>query len=183
MKEIIRRLRRISLFQRFQDDPAALEKIASGFRIRNYPPQAYILHEGESGTDMFILNRGTVRVEKRTLSDDKFTVVNLRDDMDVFFGEIALLDSDVRSASVLALTPVECYIIHKEDFEHLCEANPRIGYYVIREIAKSLAGRLRKTTADSAALIAALIHEDETPQDVSYFPAARRHPAKFKPRP
>lgn len=161
MSEIIRRLMQISLFERFAGDRAALEKIAALIRTRAYPPSRYILREGESGADMFILNQGAVRVEKRTLANDKFTVVNLKDDMNVFFGEMALLDDDVRSASVFAVTDVECYVIRKADFERLCETHPEIGYGVMREIARSLAGRLRKTTADSATLIAALIHADD----------------------
>jgi CRP/FNR family transcriptional regulator, cyclic AMP receptor protein len=162
MNSVINRLERISLFAHLKTDKTALEKIAALIKTRAFPPKSFIIHEGENGNAMYILNRGAVRVEKKTLSKDKFTVVNLMDDMNVFFGEMALMDDDVRSASVYAVTPVECYEIRKADFERLCEANPRIGYYVCREIAKSLAGRLRKTTSDSATLIAALIHDDDT---------------------
>jgi CRP-like cAMP-binding protein len=161
MKTIIERLERISLFAKLKSDKAALEKIASLIKTRTYPPKSFIIHEGEKGNAMYILNQGAVRVEKQTLAKDKFTVVNLKDDMNVFFGEMALMDDDVRSASVYAVTPVECYEIRKADFERLCETNPKIGYYVCRQIAKSLAGRLRRTTSDSATLIAALIHDDD----------------------
>jgi CRP-like cAMP-binding protein len=162
MSTVISRLERLSLFASLKNDKAALEKIAAIIKTRAYPPKSFIIHEGESGNAMYILNQGAVRVEKKTLSRDKFTVVNLKDDMNVFFGEMALMDDDVRSASVYATTPVECYEIRKADFERLCEANPKIGFYVCREIARSLAGRLRKTTSDSATLIAALIHDDDT---------------------
>ncbi len=161
MSKIVNRLERISLFKNLQDDPPALEKIAALIRAKTYSRGSCIIREGESGDAMYILNRGTVRVEKKTLYRDKYTVANLQDDQNVFFGEVALMDNDVRSASVFAITAVECYVIRKDDFERLCEANPRIGFYVIREIARSLAGRLRKTTTDSATLIAALIHDDE----------------------
>jgi CRP-like cAMP-binding protein len=161
MNEIIRRLESISLFQHLKADGPALEKIAALIRPETFPADSYIIREGENGNAMYILNRGTVRVEKRTLADDHYTVVNLKDDMNVFFGEVALMDNDTRSASVFATTAVECYVVRKADFERLCEADPRIGYYVVREIAKSLASRLRKTTADSVALIAALVHDDD----------------------
>jgi len=161
MNEIINRLERISLFKNLQDEPAALENIAALIQAQSFKPAACIIREGENGNAMYILNRGTVRVEKNTVSGDRFTVANLKDDMNVFFGEMALMDSDVRSASVFTVTDVECFVIQKDDFERLCESNPKIGFYVVREIAKSLASRLRKTTADSAALIAALIYDDE----------------------
>jgi CRP-like cAMP-binding protein len=162
MNKIINRLERISLYKNLKKNPSALEKIAALIKTKTFKPNTYIIREGEKGDAMFILNQGAVRVEKNTLSKDKFTVVNLKDDMNVFFGEMALMDDDVRSASVFALTAAECYVIRKDDFERLCETNPQIGYYVIREIARSLAGRLRKTTTDSAALITALIHDEET---------------------
>jgi CRP/FNR family transcriptional regulator, cyclic AMP receptor protein len=161
MNPILARLERISLFGKLKNDKPALEKIAALIHSKTYPPRTYIIREGEKGNAMFILNQGTVLVEKSTLSHDRFTVANLKDDMDVFFGEMALMDDDVRSASVFAATTVECYVIRKADFEQLCETNPKIDYYVIREIAKSLAGRLRKTTTDSARLITALIHDDD----------------------
>jgi CRP-like cAMP-binding protein len=80
--------------------------------------------------------------------------------MNIFFGEVALMDNDVRSASVFALTPVECFSIRKTDFERVCESEPRIGYYVIKEIVKSLTRHLRKTTQDSVNLISALLNEE-----------------------
>lgn len=162
MNAIVSRLERISLFKNLKNDAAALEKVAALIQVKTFKPARYIIREGEQGDAMYILNRGEVRVEKNTLADDKYTVANLKDDMDIFFGEVALMDNDVRSASVFTVTTAECYVIRKEDFERLCESNPNIGYYVTREIAKSLASRLRKTTSDSVALIAALIHDDES---------------------
>jgi CRP-like cAMP-binding protein len=161
MNAIVSRLERISLFKHVKQDAAALDKIAALIRVKAFKPGSYIIREGEEGNAMYILNQGAVRVEKKTLAEDKYTVANLKDDMNIFFGEIALMDNDVRSASVFAVTGVECYVIRKDDFERLCESNPMIGYCVTREIAKSLASRLRKTTADSVTLIAALIHGDE----------------------
>jgi CRP/FNR family transcriptional regulator, cyclic AMP receptor protein len=161
MKDTISRLEGISLFSHLKHDRTALEKIAALIRVQTFKPGSCIICEGKSGDAMYILNRGSVRVEKRTLADDRYTVVNLKDDMNAFFGEMALMDDDVRSASVFAITPAECYVIRNDDFKRLCEADPKIGYVVVREIAKSLAGRLRKTTADSATLIAAIIHDDE----------------------
>ncbi len=161
MNELIRRLESISVFAKLKNDTVALSKLAALMKRQSFKPNTYILHEGDAGNSMYVLHRGAVRVEKKTLSKDKFTVVNLKDDMNVFFGEMALMDDDVRSASVYALTAVECYVVRKVDFEQLCETDPKIGYAVTREIAKSLASRLRKTTSDSARLIAALIHDDE----------------------
>jgi len=154
------RLVKIPMFAALKEIPGALEKVASLVHTQRFKPETYIIREGETGDSMFVLNEGSVRIEKKTLSDDAFTVIVLKTDMNIFFGEIALMDNDVRSASVVAATECECFVIHKADFEALAESDPRIGYYVIREIIKSLTARLRRTTQDSVNLIAALISEE-----------------------
>lgn len=158
--DIINRLTRISLFARFREDEAVLKQIAAIISAEKFKAGAYILREGEEGDKMYILNKGEVRVEKKTLAGDPFTVMNLRDDMNVFFGEVALMDNDLRSASIRALTETECYVLRKTDFEKFCEENTRAGYYIIRAIAKSLAMRMRKVTSDNINLIDALVADE-----------------------
>lgn len=158
---IITRLQKLSLLVNLKEDADALKKIAAIVKPERFPAKSYIIKENDDGEQMFILNKGTVRVEKDTLSKDRFTVVNLKDEMNIFFGELALLDSDSRSASVYAVTDVECYVIKKNDFERLCVDDPRIGYYIIKEMAKSLSTRLRKMTVNNVNLIAALVYDDQ----------------------
>lgn len=158
--EIIERLQTISLFSEIKNNSAALEKVAATIKVEKFAPNTYIIREGETGDKMYILNKGTVRIEKSTLDKDTFTLVNLRDTMNVFFGEVALMDSDVRSASIITLVPTECYVIKKSDFDKLCESHPEIGYYIVKEVAILLSGRLRKTTQDNVNLIGALVSDD-----------------------
>jgi CRP-like cAMP-binding protein len=158
-KDIIDRLANISIFREFKDQPDILELIADILQIESYKADTYVLREGETGNRMYILNRGTVRVEQRTPAEDNFTVVNLTESMHVFFGEIALLDNDVRSASVKAINDIECFVIHKKDFEELCEKYPVIGYRIMKEIARSLTQRIRKSNQEKINLIQALISD------------------------
>ncbi len=60
-------------------------------------------------------------------------------------GEMILLNSAVRSASVIAAEPTTPIVIREPDFRHLCDANPRIGYVVIRNLAQDLACKLRSS--------------------------------------
>lgn len=158
--EIIERINKISLFKDFQESPEILGLFAGIIQIESYKADTYVLREGETGNRMYILNRGTVRVEQKTPSNESFTVVNLTDAMHVFFGEIALLDNDVRSASVRAVSDIECFVIHKKDFDELCEKQPLIGYRIMKEIARSLNQRIRKSNQDKINLIQALITDD-----------------------
>jgi|WetSurMetagenome_2_1015567.scaffolds.fasta_scaffold339213_2 CRP-like cAMP-binding protein len=156
--DILQKLKSIQLFSNLKDDDESLEKIVGIIRIEKIPAGHYIINEGEIGNKMYILFDGIVRVEGKTVSKDKFTIAKFHDSF--IFGESALMDNEVRSASVYAETDCECYVILNSDFEKLCDDNPTIGYKIIKEIAKSLIVRLKNTTLDKLNLISALINED-----------------------
>lgn len=157
---IIERLKRISIFSDIRDNDKILEKISRIIKTENYKSGECIIIEGEVGDKMYILNKGSVKIEKKTLYNDSFVVDILYENMNVFFGEIALMDNDLRSATVAAVTDTECYVIKKDDFEILCRENPEIGYYIIKEIAKSLALKFRKINQDNVNLINAIISDE-----------------------
>lgn len=158
---IVSRLQQVSLFKEIKDNKDALEKIVSIITIRRFAHGDKIIKEGDQGDEMFILNKGKVRIEKKTLQDESYTVVSLSDEMNVFFGEQALMDNDFRSATVLAEIDCECYVIKKTDFDNLGNENPKIGLLITREIAKILSGRLRKTNQDIITLFEALVKQVE----------------------
>ncbi len=158
------KLKQISLFNGIKDNPELIAKLESIISETSFSAETYIIKEGEIGNEMYILKKGEVHVEKKTLMGDSFPVVKLCAEMNVFFGELALLDNDHRSASVFSITDTECYVIQKNDFEIICQENPLIGYHIFKEIAISLAMKLRKTTKDNMALIDALCSEEVSSQ-------------------
>ena len=158
----IDRLKQISIFKDIKDDEQALKDLFSIMSVVRYPASAHIINEGEQGSDMFILNKGQIRIEKKTLQNEPYTVVVLRDDMNVFFGEQALMDSEQRSATVVAETECECFVVKKDDFVALGNKNPLIGLYITREIVKIISKRLRKASSDIITLFSALVTEIES---------------------
>jgi CRP-like cAMP-binding protein len=157
---IIERLKTISLFSGIKNNDDMLAKISGIIKKENYKEGSCIIREDEVGDKMYILNKGTVKIEKNTLYKDSFVIDILRDDMNVFFGEIALMDNELRSASVISVTETECFVIKKCDFEKFCSDNPGIGYYIIKEIAKSLSLKFRKINQDNVNLINAIICDE-----------------------
>ena len=144
---IITRLQHVSLFKDIKNDETALKKIEDIITVRNFKSGNKIIKEGEQGDEMFILNAGKVSIEKKTLQDESYTVVSLSDTMNIFFGEQALMDNDTRSATVMAETDCECYVIKKADFDKLGNENPNIG--------------LRKANQDVITLFEALVKQVE----------------------
>jgi CRP-like cAMP-binding protein len=70
----------------------------------NFKKGEAIIKEGDNGSEMFILYSGAVDILKRTREGDNYTVVKLSADIPagVVFGDLAMVDDDRRSATVLA---------------------------------------------------------------------------------
>ena len=63
----------------------------------------------------------------------------------MIFGEVALVDSVPRSARALAGDEVTVLEISNEDLRRVMEAEPRIGYVILQNLATILCDRLRST--------------------------------------
>lgn len=158
-REIIEKLKEIELFKGVKDDEARLTRLAGIVSVRHCKAGHRVIGEGEEGSELYILNKGTVEILKRTLDNDLFTIVKLRDNEEVFFGELALMDEEFRSASVVADTDCEFLVINRDDFNRLGEEDPWLGLLVTRAIGRALSARLRKTNKDLIILFEALVGE------------------------
>jgi CRP-like cAMP-binding protein len=161
MRERIERLRNVSLFRRIADDEAAMVEVAGLFRTVTVPAGGNVIVEGEDGDEMYIIKSGTVSIRKRTTRGEPYTVVELGAGDNVFFGEIALLDPDKRSATVLCTTDCEFYVLARERFLAYGDTNPATALTVTRELSRILCNRLRKANADIITLFDALLEEVE----------------------
>lgn len=160
--DITRKLAAINIFKHLSQEE--LTELAKHIKEETVSKGQMVIKEGESGDLLFIIKYGEVEILKSTLGGDHYTVVKLNHTMQAFFGEMALIADDKRSASILALEDCEFYTMSKKDFVDLGDRYPKIGLYITREIAKILAGRIQKTTSDVVTIFQALIEEVESPE-------------------
>ena len=158
-KAVVEKLGKIKLFGTLKDDDERMTLLASIAKWQKCKAGDEVISEGMEGSELYILYRGKVSVHKRTLDREPYTIVSLRDYEDVFFGELALLDREVRSASVTAETDCEFLVINRDDFTRLGEQDPRLGLLVTRAIGKELSKRLRKANQDIIILFEALVEQ------------------------
>jgi CRP/FNR family transcriptional regulator, cyclic AMP receptor protein len=159
---VLKKLKQIPIFEEIREDEDFMRRLTGICRSRKYHKGESIINEGDLGSEMYIVYTGAVEIKKRTRAGDDYTVVILKAEFNVFFGELALIDDDKRSATVIATEDSEFLVISKEDFVRLGDENPSIGLPVTRAIAKILASRLRKTTVDMLTLFDALVSEIES---------------------
>ena len=98
-----------------------------------------IIEEGTLSDCAYIIESGRVQVSK-TLNNGKEQIIGILEENDIF-GEMSLIDSLPRSATVLALEDCTISVMTQETFNHLAQHNPQS----LMPILKVLAKRLRST--------------------------------------
>jgi CRP-like cAMP-binding protein len=119
---LMRALRGIDLFRPLSDEELSLA--ASNFRQLHYAAGERLIEEGSSGEGFFVIDRGEVEVSK-DIAGKRRTLARLMEGQ--FFGEMALLTGEPRSATVAALTDVDVFTIDKAGFHDVLVKNPAIA--------------------------------------------------------
>ena len=97
-----------------------------------------IIREGESNSRLFVIISGEVEVIKRLGSQNEKSLNILRSNN--YFGEMALLDNYVRTASVVAREDTEALTLDQWNIREEIKKNPMIAI----ELLQTLSRRLRK---------------------------------------
>jgi len=105
---------------------------------------------GETGDELFLIRRGAVRIVLPLGGEEAHHVATVgRGD---FFGEMAFLDRDARSADAVAFTDAELYVLSRERFDAFGAEHPRLAAQLLGALARVLAIRLRNANAELRAL-------------------------------
>lgn len=158
-EKIFEKLKMISLFEEIMNNRDMMSNLMDIIKTRKCAAGERIITEGEMGDEMYILYSGKVEILKKTRAGDSYTVAVLSAEMNVFFGEMALIDDDTRSATVESSAETELLVIKKSDFLSLGKKHPEIGFPVTRAITRNLAKRIRKTNEDMLTIFDALVNE------------------------
>ena len=109
-----------------------------------------IFARGDTGDELFLIRRGAVRIllpVSESLSHHLGTFGR-----GAFFGEMAFLDGEPRSADAVAFSDVELYVLSRAVFDRFAEEHKKAALGLMEGIASVLASRLRYTNAELRAL-------------------------------
>lgn len=144
LKEIFYELKdKMQIFQLLDDEE--LEKIISYFEVANYPSAATVFNEGEEGDSIGFVISGKLQVKKETEFKGKQIVLAILS-KGSFAGELSMLDSQPRTASIIALEDSKLLIIQREALESFIQKYPASGIKILKGIIRTMAIRQRKTT-------------------------------------
>jgi CRP/FNR family transcriptional regulator, cyclic AMP receptor protein len=130
-------LARVPLFAGLSEDE--LERIAQVAVPRAFPKGARVFHEGDTSDACYVVRSGEVRVTREHSDGRAIALATLGPGEIV--GELAMLDGEVRSASVEALAELELLAISAVDMRSLLERNPGIT----AKLVIALTRRVRET--------------------------------------
>lgn len=123
-------------------DPATLQSLQSKLRWRRLADGEVLMRQGESASSMFIVINGRLQVIREE-SDGDGASERLLDEVGagVTIGEAALLNDDVRSATVYAIRDTDVVEMTRDVFAELVRDHPQ----VMTEIARLILTRLQRT--------------------------------------
>jgi CRP-like cAMP-binding protein len=143
--QVVESLRKVHIFADLTD--SELLQLAGLCKVWRTSVGQPVFQEGEDGHELYIIQEGCVRVSIQTRRQDGSispgTINMLYAGQS--FGEMVLLDWVTRSATVVSVEPCVLLVIKQQDFDALCESNPRIGYRVMHNLACDVAYKLRSS--------------------------------------
>jgi len=109
---------------------------------RSYGKGDAVLREGDRGRDLFIIARGSASVKIRLPGEAREHRLATFSAGTVF-GEMALLDRQPRSATVVADEELACYVLTEDGFDTLTREHGAIAIKILSNLGRELSRRLR----------------------------------------
>jgi signal transduction histidine kinase len=116
--------------------PADLENVKRVTEERVYVKGDHIFREGDVGDGIYVVKEGTVILAK-VIAHGESRAYSQATEGDLF-GEMAVLDDNMRSLSAIADGPTTVYFISRPDLEKLLDSTPRLAAAIVREIARRI---------------------------------------------
>ncbi len=127
-------LKLIPLFSELKEDE--LNSLAKVTVRQTFKKDNMVLIEEDVGSTMFIILNGRVKISR--ISDEgREVILSILVDGD-FFGEMAILDGQTRSANAVTLEDTEMLIIRRGNFLQMLHDYPQIAINLLKELAHRL---------------------------------------------
>lgn len=130
-------LARVPFFAGLDDEK--LQLLASSLQRRTVRAGRHVFRQDEPGTSLFVIESGVVKVQ-RASPDGKEVILTILGPGD-FFGELAILDGEPRSADAVAKEDCNLLVLERDDFLAFLSREPSAA----AKLLAALSRRLRRT--------------------------------------
>jgi monovalent cation:H+ antiporter, CPA1 family len=98
-------------------------ELSKKMKRHSVAPHEEIIRQGDRGDRLYLIARGVVRISREQHGESHDLTSLFAGD---FFGEMALLHDDVRTATVTSVTPCTLYELERKSLQAVMENNPSI---------------------------------------------------------
>lgn len=137
-------LEKVPLFYGLSSE--AMENLVQATSRKAYPKDTTLVEENETGETLYMIVGGKVKVTNIG-PDGKEVILSVLGPGE-FFGEMALLDDEPRSATVVTMEKTEMISLRRKEFFYLLENNKEI----LAKLLSTISGRLRHANAQIRSL-------------------------------
>ncbi|CUW37922.1 Putative sulfate permease and related transporters (modular protein) [Magnetospirillum sp. XM-1] len=147
-EETLLELAEIELFKARKRE--TLDELEKSMEVRVISAGEKIFSIGDQGDELFLIRKGIVRIMLPLPSGHTRHIATFG--RGAFFGEMAFLDGESRSADAMAFTEAHLYVLSRQAFDLFAENHKKVGMNMMERLASILASRLRYTNAELRAL-------------------------------
>jgi len=146
MKNLVNFLKQSDIF--YQLTPTQLELVANLCKVVSYQEGDIIFRENSTSKELYVIMQGEVNIttvaEGSESNSPKKEIIIAKLRRGQSFGEIALVDEGLRSASAWAAQKdTDLIIIQRDPLIMLCESYPQLGYRLMQNLAIDLSMKMR----------------------------------------
>ena len=127
-------LREIPLFSRLDDK--AINDLENVAMKRAYPKNTVLVTKGDKSDQLFVVLKGKLKVAV-TDASGKEIIMSLLGPSD-YFGEIAVIDGESRSATIMTTQASEVLTISRNDFHRTLMSNPELMFELLKVLARKV---------------------------------------------
>jgi CRP-like cAMP-binding protein len=127
-------LKNVPVFRGFNDEH--LGNLAKLVKVQSFAGEQIIFNQEDKGDALFIIQKGRIKVSLFSEAGKEIILSILREGD--FFGEMALIDGEPRSANVTAIDPSELLILERTDFLEYLKRSPDLTLMLLVEMSRRL---------------------------------------------
>ncbi|MCR4318694.1 MAG: Crp/Fnr family transcriptional regulator [Planctomycetes bacterium] len=127
-------IRQVSIFSSLSSD--GLDEIAAIAKVETFRKGRFLFRKDDLADGLYIILRGLIKITQFSHLRKAKTLAILG--AGTFFGEMAIINEERRSASAIVLTDAELLKIEKQDFKHLLADNFDITYAILQQVCSRL---------------------------------------------
>ena len=121
-----------------------IDQIADITQHEKYKPHETIFEDQHPGLDLYVVISGKVQVRIEAIIPHEYITLSVINPGEIL-GEFSMIDQEPRSASAVCAERTEMLVINGQKLHELFNNNNRIGYIVMKNIARIMCERIRRT--------------------------------------